>query len=571
MTLTDKATLLARAARWGLSMVWRNTRQPSPVPENPKFMSPREAVDLIRDGDVVAASGLGGHQRASIIYWALRERFTATGAPRGLTLVNVGGHGGRGKAPGTLEELAVAGLCTRFITSHFETFHAQLDLAAAGACELQCLPLGAMTQLFASLGHGRDSVLSDVGLGTFLDPRIGRGTPVSGAHEQLVTVDGRRLRYRMPPIDVAIFNAPAADRRGNIYVKHCATIGESHELARAAKRNGGRVIVNVGLVVEEGYDEVFLPARDVDAIAYYPDTEQTGVFFHRDPWRAITTDADVPIEEGLALAQFVNWLTGLVPRRSSVDNAVARLAAHTLAANTPRGGLVVIGTGHPESVPRIVFEQGKLDDVTFAVETGVVGGLPAPGVYFGSAFRPQAIVSSAELFKRVYERLDATCLGALQVDTDGNVNVSKRGEGVHGYVGPGGFIDFTTAAQTIVFVCAWTARGQMAVEGDRVRLVTPGTPKFVERVDEVTFNGPEALAAGKRIFYATTIGLFELTRRGMELTGVFPGIDVEHDVIDATPMQIALPPSGRVPVLPSALVTGRGLRLRWAGRPDETK
>lgn len=563
MTLADKAAVLARAARWGLSMVWRDTHHASPVPDNPKFMSPRRAVDLIRDGDVVAASGLGGHQRASIIYWALRERFKATGAPRDLTVVNVGGHGGRGKAPGTLEELGVAGLCTRLITSHFETFHAQLDLAAAGRCELQCLPLGTMTQLFAALGQGRDSVLSDVGTGTFLDPRTGRGTPVNGAPEQLVTVEGKRLRYRMPAIDVAIFNAPAADRRGNIYVKHCAMVGESRELARAARRNGGRVVVNVGLLVDEGYDEVFLRARDVDAVVYYPDTEQTGMFFHRDPWRAITTDAEVPIADGLAQAQFVNQVARITPQRTAIDHAVARLAASTLAAHTPRGGFVVIGTGHPEAVPRIVFEQGQLDAVTFAVETGVIGGLPAPGIYFGSAFHPQAIVASADFFKRTYRQLDATCLGALQVDSAGNVNVSKRGAGVHGYIGPGGFIDFTSAARTIVFVCAWMTHGQLAVDGERVQLVKQGAPKFVDRVDEVTFNAAQALAAGKKVFYATGIGLFELTERGMELAGVFPGIDVERDVLDVTPMRIVRQASGRVPVLPRALVTGRGLRLKW--------
>ena len=56
--------------------------------------------------------------------------------------MNLGGCGGRGMAPGTLEELGRPGLCTRLITGHFETFRAMLDLAAAGQCELQCIPLG---------------------------------------------------------------------------------------------------------------------------------------------------------------------------------------------------------------------------------------------------------------------------------------------------------------------------------------------------------------------------------------------------------------------------------------------
>src|SRR6185295_18673752 len=134
---------------------------------------------------------------------------------------------------------------------------------------------------------------------------------------------------------------------------------------------------------------------------------------------------------------------------------VARLAAATLLANVHKGAYVNIGIGLPEEVCRVVFEAGRLGDLTFLTESGVLGGLPAPGVYFGAALCPERILSSAEIFKLCYERLDATCLGVLQVDSLGNVNVSKRGDGPRNYVGPGGFIDLTAAAKTIVFVSAW--------------------------------------------------------------------------------------------------------------------
>jgi propionate CoA-transferase len=208
----------------------------------------------------------------------------------------------------------------------------------------------------------------------------------------------------------------------------------------------------------------------------------------------------------------------------------------------------------PEEVARVVFEAGRLGDLTFVVESGVVGGLPAPGLYFGAALCPERIISSAEMFALCARRLDATCLGALQVDGGGNVNVSKRGEGARNYVGPGGFIDLTDAARTIVFVTAWTAHGEVAADDRGVHIVKRGTPKFVERVDEITFNGPRALAAGKRVFYATHVGLFQLGRRGMELVQVMPGIDVRRDILDGTPMPIVLPQSGHVPRVASALV-----------------
>ena len=117
-----------------------------------------------------------------------------------------------------------------------------------------------------------------------------------------------------------------------------------------------------------------------------------------------------------------------------------------------------------------------------------------------------------------------------------------------------------------MFVSAWTAHGDVAVEGESLRIRAAGTAKFVDRVDEITFSGPRAVAAGKRVFYATHVGLFQLTRRGMELIGVMPGIDVNRDIVDATAMAIVLPRGGRVPRLPRALFsTAAWSRLapRW--------
>ncbi len=566
MAPLEYARVLGQLARWGISWLRRDTSYPSPLPGNTKFRSPRDAVRLIHDGDVVATSGLGANQRASILYCAIRETFEATRHPAGLTIVNVGGCGGRGVAPGTLEELGQPGLCTRLITGHFETFRAMLTLAAAGQCELQCIPLGTLTLLLDGLGHGRQSLLSETGVGTFIDPRVGPGSPVCGtAREALVRVERGRLRYRLPPIDVGLLNVPAADRRGNLYVKNCAILGESREIARAAKRNGGRVIANVGLIVDEGYDEIFLPAEMIDAVVYYPDTEQTAGTFHREHWPALTTEAEGSIDDALARARFINRLVGVTARRTAADEIVARLAARTLLANVPKRAMVNIGIGLPEEVARVIFEAGRFADVRFAIESGVLGGLPAPGVFFGAALHPERIISSAEIFRLWYERLDATCLGALQVDSEGNVNVSKRGDGPGNAVGPGGFIDLTTAARTIVFVSTWMAHADVRADADGLHIAQRGTPKFVDRVDEITFSGPRALAAGKHVFYATHVGLFRLTARGVALVGLMPGIDLRRDVLDATTMKIVLPASGRVPRLPRTLFTTDGWAKRGRG------
>ena len=78
---------------------------------------------------------------------------------------------------------------------------------------------------------------------------------------------------------------------------------------------------------------------------------------------------------------------------------------------------------------------------------------------------------------------------------------------------------------------------------------------------EITFNGPRALAAGKRVFYATPVGLFRLTERGIELASVMPGIDVRRDVVEIAGLRVILP-EGSVPVVSRAIVTGDDFTLR---------
>jgi len=207
-----------------------------------------------------------------------------------------------------------------------------------------------------------------------------------------------------------------------------------------------------------------------------------------------------------------------------------------------------------------LFSAGMHERMTLLVESGPIGGLPASGIYFGASLSPRQIISSAEMFRLCQERLDATCLGVLEMDGCGDVNVSRRSESPRDYVGPGGFIDLAAAARTIVFVSGWMVRGEMAVDDGRVRIVRRGAPKFVDRVREITFDGGRALAAGKRVFYATPVALFRLTARGMEIASVMPGIDVRRDILGVAAGRI-VPPDGDPPVVPRSVVSGDGFAL----------
>ncbi len=563
MNIVAKAHYLAIMAKVRLTWNRHDSAYAFHLPGNPKFMGAREAAKLIPDGATVATSGLGGNQRPSILYWAIRESFEASGHPRDLTVMCTGGQGGRGIAPGSVEELMQEGLCRRIITGHVETFKSGLRLAEKGLAEIQCLPQGVVALLFEALGRGDDSLLTRVGVNTFLDPRMGRGTPLAGRDaEQLVEVEGDLLRYRIPKVDVALFNAYAADREGNIYITHCPMKAEILETARAAKRNGGRVIANVFRLVEKKAADIYVPAADVDAVVVYPRTEQSGYVRYDSRFEFLAPASRLPMAEGLARARFINKVMGLTPRRSEVDMVLARLAAEVFVRHMLDDALVNVGVGLPEEVCSVLHRAGILDHVTLFTESGVIGGVPMPGIFFGAAVGSKKIISSAETFAMCPEKLDGTVLGALQADSHGNVNVSKRGERLSSYVGPGGFIDLTSAAKTILFITKWMEGERLAVENGRVRVLKTGKTKFVGTVDEITMNGQETLKSGKKVFYATTRGLFQLTQRGMELIRVMPGIDVEKDILATTKMKIVLPENGAVPVVDAAIVTGKNFRLQ---------
>jgi len=565
MNALEKLGTLAQVLRWRMNWNRFDIHYPVPFPENPKFMDAWHAAALVPDNANIGISGIGGNQRPAVLYRAIRERFLKTGRPRNLTVMGIGGQGGRGIVPGTVEELALEGLNTRLIVSHTEMFKAQQRLAQEGKLELQCSLLGSVTHIFrAQAEEGRNYVVREVtGAGTFIDPRTGTGTPVAdtGTDQWVEITEDGKFKYSLPWIDTAVFAAPAADRKGNIYFKHGSVICEAYSIAKAAKRNGGRTLVNVGVLVDEGYDTDFLPAEYVDAVVYWPGTEQTTTVPQRKYFDFFTPESKTPTDEGLEKVRQINRILKITAKRYPIDEVLARLATRIFAAHARKGDHVDIGFGLPEEVARLLYESGVMNDLYMINESGVFGGVSAPGIFFGAAVNPHEIVPTPVAFDRIYERLDWVILGALQVDSQGNVNVSKRGEGALNHVGPGGFIDLITASKSVLFCCTWGDDAVVEVDQEKIRVVNPGKPKFVERVDEITFNGQEALKRGKQVFYATPVGAFRLTERGMELTHVMPGVDIDKDIRNFSPMRFVLPEDGLPKQVSEEVVTGKDFRF----------
>jgi len=565
VNILDKTKLLVHILRWRLSWDRRDTAYLSPEPLPDKFRSARAAVDLIADGACVISCGFAGNARCSIFFWALRERFEQSRNPQGLTWISVGAQGGRGRVPGTVEEVGLDGLVTRYISGHTETAKSLLRLADAKRLELHALPQGEMVHAIEAQGRGEFQVRSRAGIGTFLDPRVGRGSPVTpDATMQFAHSDGDNIVYTLPPIDVALISAPYADRQGNIYFRHAATISENCEAARAARRNGGLAMVAVSGLIDHDPAAVGLPADDVDVVVINPRNEQTGSVLQDAYWPMFTAGANVDVQAADARLRFVNKAVGITPRRSILDHALARLGAKTFVENVRAGATVNIGVGLAEEVCRVLYQSPVHENITFTTESGPFGGLPASGIFFGAAINPVRLESSAWMFHHYREHLDAAMLGFLQLDSAGNINLSNRGPRMLDYVGPGGAPSIIEAAGTVLFIGKWMQAARVSVDGGRLRLDHPGRPKLLEQVDEVTFNGGVALARGKKIFYVTDLAVLELTAAGLTLRAVMPGIDIERDLLANSQARIIVPADPAPQVVPVSVVTGRNFHLDWA-------
>ncbi len=532
----------------------------------PTFVSARRAADMIPDGATLTIGGFTSIGRASIFYWALRDAFDRSGHPRNLTVIGACPQGGRGKIPGTIEELGVPGIISRYIVGHGETAKALLRLADEDTLELHTMSQGALAFLIEAQAQGRDTLETHVGRGTFLDPAVGGGSAVTpGAHNTFIQVKGEKLEYRIPPIERALFLAPYADSEGNIYFTDAALILDYQDAAAAARRNGGKVIVAVAKIIPKDSEQIAIPAHAIDAIVVNPRNEQVGGMLQVKFSPYFTAGSFEVDDEAVKLMKLINTFLEVTPYRGKVADIIARMCADTFVKNTKPGAMVNIGIGMGEEVARMLYESGLYKDIIFTTEGGAYGGLPAAGILFGAAINPQRLISTAEMFHLYEKRLDTSVLGFLQVDSQGNVNVSHRGPKMINFVGPGGFTDIVEYAKTIIFVGSWMDRARYEVKNGCVYLKKPGKLKFVDTVDRVTFNAKEALKAGKRVFYVTTVGIFTLTAAGLELMQLMPGIDIQRDILNAGSARFIIPKRA-VPNVAPEVVNGKGFTLQW-GEP----
>ena len=483
-----------------------------------KTTTAADAVALIRSGDTIANSGFVGAGTPDALVQALADRFDATGAPADLSLIFAAGQGD-GKEQG-LNRLAAPGLLKRVIGGHWGLIPKLAARAVAGEIEAYNLPQGAISNMYRDIAAGRPGAYSRVGLDTFVDPRREGGRINDQTTEEIVSLENLNgeefLFYRAHPIHVAFVRGTTADPDGNITMEREALTLDNLAMAMAAKNCGGIVIAQVERLADRGSlnaKQVKIPGILVDCVVVgEPELHKQTYATPYSP--AYAQEIRAP-------------MSSVAPMGLTERKAIARRCAFEL----PIYGVVNLGIGMPEGVAAVAAEEKILRYVTLTAEPGTIGGMPASGLDFGAAVNASAIVDQNQQFD-FYDGggLDMACLGLAQADALGNVNVSRFGPKL---AGAGGFINISQNAKRLVFAGTFTAGGlDVAIADGAVVIRKEGKArKFPSSVEQVTFSGRRAAALRQPVLYVTERCVFALTAKGLELTEIAPGIDLERDIL----------------------------------------
>jgi propionate CoA-transferase len=498
-----------------------------------------EAAKLVPTGATVSVSSSSGLGCPDAVLAALGARFATDGEGGDLTLLHPIAAGDMYGIDG-IDHLTSPGQIRRVIAGSYPSGPSSatppkiVTLIEDDAIEAYNIPSGILFQLHRASAVGQPGVLTEVGKDTFLDPRRNGGRMNARTTEDIVSVvdfDGREWLYlRSIPVDVAVIRATTADEYGNLTCEDEGAPLGILDQALAAHNNRGVVIAQVKRLAKGRTlpaQAVRVPGILIDAIVLAPDQLQT-------TQTVLLPEAAGHYRAPVSELELAPW---------GVEKVVARRASLELCD----GEAVSLGFGISALVPRVLLEEGLDGSVTWVIEQGAVGGVPFLGFQFGCAQNPDALIAAPDQFTYLQGGgFDRALLSFLEVDGEGNVNVSRLAAKPHVTAGVGGFIDITARARRIVFSGFFTAGAQLALEDGHVQILREGKhQRFVPAVQHITFSGRRARELGQEVVFVTERCVIRLLPTGLTVTEIAPGISVTRDIVGQTSLDLRISPDLR--------------------------
>lgn len=492
--------------------------------KKPKIMSPQEACREIPDGAVIVNTGMLLAANSEAVLTEMERSFLDTGHPRDLTLMHSSSQSDR---VGGIEHMAHVGMVDRMIGSHWGLAPKWMDLIATDQICAYNIPQGQMTHLLRSMACGEYGNVTKVGLGTFIDPRVegGKMNDKARAREdiyEVIELNGEEYLHYKPILpDIALIRGTSMDEDGNLSIEEEGVKLELLTAALAVRRNGGKVIAQVKRFVKNGQipsHSVAVPGVFIDIAVPCTDPEKD----HRQ----CSTIAYSPAVCG----QGKEDLSAGVETQAPLD--IRFLIGRRAAMELHEDDIINMGIGIPNDTIGVILQQEGLNGYAVpTVESGIYGGVALGGPDFGVGKNCTAIIPHEQQFDFYDGRgVDVCFMGAGEIDRFGNVNSTKMGRQV---AGAGGFIDITQNAKCVVFCTTFTAKGlQCEIGPDAVHIGKEGTiRKFVDKVAQISFSGPLAIRKKQKVVIVTERAVFRLEEKGLVLTELAAGVDLERDVL----------------------------------------
>lgn len=485
-----------------------------------KFIGVSEAIDLIKSGSTVAVGGFIGAGHPEEITSAIEKKFIEYGKPKNLTLVYAAGQGDS-KERG-LNHLGHEGLVKRVIGGHWGLVPKLQKLAIENKIEAYNFPQGVISHLYRDIAANKPGTITKVGMKTFVDPRIDGAKLNEITKEDLISVINilgeEYLLYKAFPINVTLLRGTYADEDGNIsFEKEVAQL-DALAMAEAAKNSNGIVIVQVESIVKKNtlnIKEIKVPSILVDYIVVTENKGNHMQTFATGYNPSFSGEMKIPLDSIKAM-------------ELNERKIISRRALMELKPNS----ITNLGIGMPEGIAAVSNEEHVGDYMKLTIESGPIGGVPASGLNFGASMNPDSVIDQNAMFD-FYDGggLDIAFLGLAQCDKAGNINVSKFGPKI---AGCGGFINITQNAKKVVYCGTFTAGGQeIEIKESKLKILREGrNKKFVDTVEHITFSGEYAKDIEQPVLYITERAVFKLTKNGIKLIEIAPGVDLQTDILD---------------------------------------